>query len=168
MFCILEEERRQTDIFNNTHAFSGSITQSPSHSHPLGGMKYCCFNFSLPVTSENLWRPTSPVVPHFPNTLAWFSYCNEKEDVFRFRWRFDWIVNIHNINTYQGQQHHRFKIYFWNIFLQCLNITQKWDSCLLCSFVCFNLPAQQTHWRFPQRKSWTFFHVQTDPATCWL
>lgn len=69
-FCIL------TDYYNYTHAFSGSMNQSPSHSHPLGGMKYSCFSFSLPVTSENLWRPTSPVVPHFPNTWAWFSYCD--------------------------------------------------------------------------------------------
>lgn len=63
-----------------THAFSGSMNQSSSHSHPLGGIKYCCFSFSLPVTSENLWRPTSPVVPHFPNTWAWFSYCNAKRN----------------------------------------------------------------------------------------
>lgn len=59
-----------------THAFSGSMNQSDSHSHPLGGMKYSFFSFNLPVTSENLWRPTSPVVPQFPKTLAWFSYCN--------------------------------------------------------------------------------------------
>lgn len=62
-----------------THAFSGSINQSDSHSHPLGGMKYSFFSLRLPVMSENLWRPTSPVVPHFPNILAWFSYCKKQK-----------------------------------------------------------------------------------------
>ena len=34
------------------HLFWGSTNHSSSHSHPLGGKKYCCFSFILPVTSE--------------------------------------------------------------------------------------------------------------------
>lgn len=67
-FVKNKNKKTASDAQLITHAFSGSMNQSSSHSHPLGGMKYSCFNFSLPVTSENLWRPTSPVVPHFPNT----------------------------------------------------------------------------------------------------
>lgn len=57
---------------------AGSTNQSPSHSHPRGGRKRSFFSFTFPVTSEHLWRPTRPVVPHLPSTKAWFSYCGKK------------------------------------------------------------------------------------------
>lgn len=64
--------------FYDTYQFSGSTYQSPSHSQPRGGRKHSCFSLTFPVTSENLWRPTRPVVPHFPKTWAWFSYCQRE------------------------------------------------------------------------------------------
>lgn len=57
---------------------AGSTNQSSSHSHPRGGRKRSCLSFTFPVTSENLCRPTRPVVPHLPSTQAWFSYCGRK------------------------------------------------------------------------------------------
>lgn len=63
-----------------THVLSGSTRQSPSHSQPTGGKKYSCFSFTLPVTSENLLRFSRPVVPHFPRTWAWFSYCERDNE----------------------------------------------------------------------------------------
>lgn len=72
---------KETLAESSPHPFSGSMNQSPSHSQPLGGMKYSCFSFSLPVTSECLWRPTRPVVPYFPNILAWFSYWDAHDNM---------------------------------------------------------------------------------------
>lgn len=139
-FCIL------TDYYNYTHAFSGSMNQSPSHSHPLGGMKYSCFSFSLPVTSENLWRPTSPVVPQFPNTWAWFSYCDANRTTRFVLLNADFTAGLWRTFNHFGNIE---KIFFFFI-------------------VRDDIPAQRTRWRFPQRRSWTSSRVQTDPATCWL
>lgn len=131
--CSKMQKASRVPLSKHTHAFSGSINQSLSHSHPLGGMKYSCFSFSLPVTSENLWRPTSPVVPHFPKTWAWFSYCETvKGEVFGLRcWLETAVLNFAKI-------------------------------------VSDDIPSQQRHWRFPQRRSWISSRMQTDPATCWL
>lgn len=63
-----------------SHLLSGSTIHSPSHSQPFGGRKYSLFSLIFPVTSENLWRPTSPEVPHFPKRRAWFSYCLRRKN----------------------------------------------------------------------------------------
>lgn len=118
-----------TDSYNSTHAFSGSMNQSPSHSHPLGGMKYSCFSFSLPVTSENLWRPTSPVVPHFPNTWAWFSYCDAKRMtrlVVFFKCRLDWLVDWRTFNHFGNGE----KIFFFPLWEMIYQLSEHAEGSL--------------------------------------
>lgn len=126
-----------------THHRSGSTNQSPSHSHPRGGRKRSCLSFTFPVTSENLWRPTKPVVPHLPNTWAWFSY-------YRGGKKQQCIQAIVYTIPSKVSSH------------KCLYLfLQKQMFCI------YTVPFQRTHWSFPLRKYWTFSLGQRDRATCW-
>lgn len=87
---------------------SGSTIHSPSHSQPFGGRKYSLFSLIFPVTSENLWRPTSPEVPHLPNRRAWFSYCLRKKKKNKYFRNNKKLLGAKNIYIYVNVTTERF------------------------------------------------------------